>query len=112
MQIVFHCKAMFGTIRMPTRIPRDLDLYPVVDHRYMKAIDANYTVKVGYWALKNNVQEYKVYVTMIWMFDADFVNNLRQVLRDNLWLVEPTNHNYKTHLLCQVEYILGTNKTY
>jgi hypothetical protein len=67
---------------------------------------------VGYWALKNNVQEYKVYVTMIWMFDADFVNNLRQVLRDNLWLVEPTNHNYKTHLLCQVEYILGTNKTY
>jgi len=78
----------------------------------MKAIDANYSVSVGYWALRNNVQEYKVYVTVIWMFDVDFVNNLQQVPRNNLWLAKPTNHNYKTFLLCQVEYLLGTNKTY
>jgi hypothetical protein len=26
----------------------------------MKAIDADYSVKVGYWALRNNVQEYKI----------------------------------------------------
>ncbi len=31
----------------------------------MKAIDVDYSVKMGYWASKNNVQEYKVYVTMI-----------------------------------------------
>jgi hypothetical protein len=54
----------------------------------MKAMDANYNVRMGYWALRNNVQEYKVYVIVIWMFDANFVNNLRQVPRDNLWLVE------------------------
>jgi hypothetical protein len=40
----------------------------------MKTID--YSVRVGYWALRNNVQEYKVYVTVIWMFDLDFVNDL------------------------------------
>jgi len=78
----------------------------------MKAIDANYSVSVGYWALRNIVQEYKVYVTVIWMFNVNFVNNLRQVPRDNSWLTEPTNHNYKTNLLCQVEYLLGTNKAY
>jgi hypothetical protein len=33
----------------------------------MKTIDANYSVKVGYWASKNNVNEYKVYATMIQM---------------------------------------------
>jgi len=42
----------------------------------MKVMDANYSVRVGYWALRNNVQEYKVYVTMIRMFDVNFVNNL------------------------------------
>jgi hypothetical protein len=31
----------------------------------MKGIDTDYNVRVGYWALRNNVQEYKVYVTMI-----------------------------------------------
>jgi hypothetical protein len=28
----------------------------------MKAIDANYNVRMGYWASRNNVPEYKVYV--------------------------------------------------
>jgi hypothetical protein len=76
----------------------------------MKAIDANYSVSVGYWALRNNVQEYKVYVIVIWMFDVDFVNNLQQVPRNNLWLAKLTNHNYKTFLLCQVEYYWGQTK--
>jgi hypothetical protein len=26
----------------------------------MKVIDADYNFRVGYWALKNNVQEYKI----------------------------------------------------
>jgi hypothetical protein len=43
----------------------------------MKAIDLNYSVRVGYWALRNNMQEYKVYVTVIQMFDLNFVNNLQ-----------------------------------
>jgi hypothetical protein len=50
---------------MPTITPRDLDLYPTVDHKQMKAIDANYNVVLGYWASRNNVQEYKVYVIVI-----------------------------------------------
>jgi hypothetical protein len=47
-------------------------------------IDVDYNVKMGYWASKNNVQEYKVFMTMIWMFNLDFVNNLQQALGDNL----------------------------
>jgi len=43
----------------------------------MKVVDVDYNVKVGYWASTNNAQEYKVYVTVIRMFDLDFVNNLR-----------------------------------
>jgi hypothetical protein len=42
----------------------------------MKIIYEEYNVKVGYWASKNNTKEYKVYATVIWMFDLDFVNNL------------------------------------
>ncbi len=40
---------------MPTKIPQNLDVYPIVDQRHMKTIDANYIVKVGYWALRNNM---------------------------------------------------------
>jgi len=65
----------------------------------MKMIDANYNVKVGYWALINNVQKNKVYVIVIRMFDSDFVNNLQQILGKNPWLAKLTNHNYKTCLL-------------
>jgi hypothetical protein len=47
-----------------------------MDKKQIKMIDANYIVRMGYWASRNNVQEYKVYVTMIQMFDLDFVNIL------------------------------------
>jgi hypothetical protein len=67
----------------------------------MKTIHANYNVRVGYRALENNVQEYKVYVIMIWIFDSNFMNNLRQAPKDNLWPTESTNRNYRTYLLCQ-----------
>jgi hypothetical protein len=33
---------------MPTKISKDLDLYPIVDQREMKAIDVDYNVRVGY----------------------------------------------------------------
>jgi hypothetical protein len=56
------------------------------------------------------MQEYKVYVTMIQMFDLDFMNDLRQAPGYNPWPDKPTNHNYMTHLLCQEKYLLGTNK--
>jgi hypothetical protein len=107
-QTTFYYKPRFGIMRTP----RNLDLYLVVDHRHMKAIDANYSVRVGYWASKNNMQEYKVYVIVIWIFDSVFVNNLRQAPRNNLWLAESTNRNYKTHLLHRAEFLLGKNKTY
>jgi len=40
---------------MSAIIPRHLDLYLTMDQKQMKMIDANYNVKVGYWALKNNM---------------------------------------------------------
>jgi hypothetical protein len=40
-------------------------MYLIMDQRQMKAIDVDYSVRVGYWALKNNMHEYKVYVTKI-----------------------------------------------
>jgi hypothetical protein len=43
-------------------IPQDLDLYLVMDHRQMKAIDVDYNVRMRYWASKNNMQKY------IWIF--------------------------------------------
>jgi hypothetical protein len=52
-------------MKMPTKTPQNLDLYLVMDHRHMKATDANYSVIVGYWASRNNMQEYKVYVIVI-----------------------------------------------
>ncbi len=91
MQIAFHCKGRARTMRMPTRIVWNLDLYLIVDYRQVKVIDVDYNVQVGYWDEKNNVQEYKVYVIVIQMFDLNFVNNLWQAPRDNPWLAEPIN---------------------
>jgi hypothetical protein len=105
----FHCKCSSRVVKMPTRILQNLDLYPIVDQRQMKVIDANYRVRVGYSALRNNVKKYKFYATMIWMFDLIFMNNLQQVPNNNPWPVEPTNHNYKIRLLQQIEYLLGMN---
>ncbi len=76
MQKAFHCKSMFRAMRTLTKTPRNLDLYLVVDQRQMKVIDVDYSVKVDYWASRNNAHEYKVYATMIQMFNMDFVNNL------------------------------------
>jgi hypothetical protein len=109
---IFHCKCRFGNVRMPTRTPLDLDMYLEINQRQMKTINAKYNVIMKHWASKNNVQEYKVYATIIWMCDLDFVNNLRQAPRDNSWLVELTNRNYKTCLLHQAKYLLGMNGTY
>jgi hypothetical protein len=57
---ILHCKLSFGIVKMFIKTPQNLDLYLAVDKKYMKTIDANYSVRVGYWALRNNVQEYKV----------------------------------------------------
>jgi hypothetical protein len=37
-------------MKMLAITPQDLDLYPIMDHRQMKAIDAYYNVRMGYWA--------------------------------------------------------------
>jgi hypothetical protein len=47
---IFHCKCIFGVVRMPTKILQNLDMYPVMDKRQMKTIDGNYSVRMGYWA--------------------------------------------------------------
>jgi len=45
---IFHCKYRFGTLQMFAITPRDLDLYPAMDHKQMKTIDVDYNVRVGY----------------------------------------------------------------
>lgn len=72
---------------MPIKTLRDLDLYLTMDQTKMKAIDANYSVRVGYWALRNHVHVYKVYAIVRQMFNPHSMNNLRQTLGNNLWLV-------------------------
>ncbi len=54
-QRVSHFKYRFGTLRMFAIILWDLDLYPAMDQKQMRAIDANYNVRVGYCASKNNM---------------------------------------------------------
>jgi hypothetical protein len=76
----------------------------------MKMIDVDYSVRVGYCASRNNMQEYKMYVIVIEMFSPNFVNNLWQAPWDNPWLAKPTNYNCKTRLLHQAKYLLGMNK--
>jgi hypothetical protein len=46
-------------MKMLVITPQDLDLYLVMDHKQMKTIDADYNVRMGYWASKNNMQKYK-----------------------------------------------------
>ncbi len=65
---------------------QNLDLYPTMDQRKMKVIDVDYNVRMGYWASRNNMQEYKVYAIVIQMFDLDFLNILRQAPGDHPWL--------------------------
>jgi hypothetical protein len=50
---IFHCRCRFGNVRIHASIFLDLDLYLVVDQRYM--IDALHNFRVGYWGLRNNV---------------------------------------------------------
>jgi hypothetical protein len=59
----------------------------------VKSINAKYQLQVGYWAARNHFQGYKIYATMICMFDEEFLNNLLQSLGDNPW---PTHQQFKT----------------
>jgi hypothetical protein len=64
-------------MRMSAKTPRqNLDLYPTMDQRQMKVIDVDYSVRMGYWASRSDMQEYKVYAIVIWMFDLDFFEHL------------------------------------
>jgi hypothetical protein len=52
---------------MACQTPQDLNFYHVVEKKDMKSIDAIYQVEVGYWAQKNFLQDYKIYVMVIYM---------------------------------------------
>jgi hypothetical protein len=57
------------------------------------------------------MQKYKIFATLIQMFDPNFMNNLQQAFGDNPWPVKLINWNYRTHSLHQTKYLLGMNKT-
>jgi hypothetical protein len=61
---------------MACQTPQDLDLYLVFGKKEMKSINAEYQEQVGYWATRNHLQDYKIYVRMICIFDENFLNNL------------------------------------
>jgi hypothetical protein len=50
----------------------------------------------AHWAQRNHLQDYKIYATVISIFDDDFFNNLLHPIGDNLWPAHPTNWKYKT----------------
>jgi hypothetical protein len=70
------CSILKKTTDMAYRTPQNLDLYPIVGKKEMKSIDVEYEIQIGYWATRNHLQDYKIYATMICMFDEDFLNNL------------------------------------
>jgi hypothetical protein len=41
--------------------PLNLDLYPSKDRRELKNVDAEYQTRVGFWALFNHLQDYKIW---------------------------------------------------
>jgi hypothetical protein len=84
---------------MAYQTPQDLDLYLVVGKKEMKFIDVEYQVQVGCWATKNHLRDYKIYVTLICMFDEDFLNSLVHPPKDNPWLAHSTNRNYRIQFL-------------
>jgi hypothetical protein len=61
---------------MACQIPKDLNLYVAIGKKKMKFIDVVYQTKVKYWAQRNFLHDYKIYVTMICMFDKEFFNSL------------------------------------
>jgi hypothetical protein len=81
---------------MAYRTPQDLNLYPIVEKKEMKCVDAKYQVQVWYRATRNHLQDYKIYVTVICMFDEDFLNSLLLPPWNNPWLAHPTNQNCRT----------------
>jgi hypothetical protein len=81
---------------MACRTPQDLNLYPLVDNKEMKSIDAKYQIQIRDWVARNHLQDYRIYATMICIFDENFLNSLLQPLGDNPWPAHPTNQNYKT----------------
>ncbi len=101
------CSILKKTTDMSSQTPQGLDLYPTIGKKEMKSIDVEYQVEVGYWAQRNHLQDYKIYVTMICMFDKDFLHTLLQHLGDNPWRTHPTNQNYRIQLLRQFDYPLG-----
>jgi hypothetical protein len=75
----------------------------------MKAINAYYNVRGGYWASRNNVQEYKVYVVVIQMFNLDFVNTLREFPRDKFLETIHGQSNRQTTTIGPVYYANQNN---
>jgi hypothetical protein len=51
------------------QFPRDLDMYLPFNQEELMMVDAKYKVKVGYWVANNCLQNYKIYVTTIRMFN-------------------------------------------
>jgi hypothetical protein len=78
------------------RTPPDLDLYPSVQKKKLKNVDARFQAEVGYWASINHLYDYKIYSTMIKMFIPEFLNSLPQPLGENSWPKDPINKNFKT----------------
>jgi hypothetical protein len=51
------------------QVPRDLDMYLPLNREELVMVDAKYKVKVGYWVANNCMQNYKIYVTLICLFN-------------------------------------------
>jgi len=66
-------------------------LYPSIQKRKQKSVNAEFQAKVKYWAFINHLQDYKIYLIVIKMFNLEFLSSLSQPLGDNPWLKDPIN---------------------
>ncbi len=88
--IVFHCKCNFWNFYQNSSILGSISNNGSKTNESDRCID--YSVRVGYQASRNNMQEYKIYAIVIQMFNQIFVNNLQPTFDDNPWPTKLKNH--------------------
>jgi hypothetical protein len=79
------------------RILKDFDSYlDTKDLSTLVGVDVEYKVAIGLWTSKMGLQHYPTYVTLMQMFNQEFLDGLRQPLGDHFWPLHPMNKKILT----------------
>ncbi len=84
------------------RIPKDFDSYPDIKGQLsmLVGMDVEYKVVIGLelWTSKIGLQNYQTYVTLMQIFNPNFLDGLRRPHYDHLWPLHPTNKELQNML--------------